>query len=304
MTAGIRTLGNLPFHEVAALFPLMEGEPFELLKAHGQRETIWTYQGKIIDGRNRYRACTELGILPLTREWNGEGSLVEFVVSLNLHRRHLDSGQRATVAVDMLPLLEAEAKHRQRASGGDKKKPATNGNGAVTQKVEQAPPHRNDRTAAAQAAKLLDTNRQYVAEANKLKETDPENFEKVKAGKVKLQKATQKIKRARAYRAPIYEQLPAEIKVILGDHAVTGLQGEMFDLYSMITSPREDMQKAARLLVEDKAATVREAKRMLRPKEEVSSEAFMKIQKLLPRLTEEDRCRLAALLTRQETSKK
>src|SRR5262245_34547412 len=79
------TQANLLYHEVASLFPLMEGEEFEKLKAdmraHGQRDAIWTFRGQIIDGRNRYRACQALGIEPATREWNGVGSLVEFVVS-------------------------------------------------------------------------------------------------------------------------------------------------------------------------------------------------------------------------------
>src|SRR5215211_6851887 len=105
-------------HELANLFPLLEGPDFEALKAdiatYGLREPIWTYQGKVIDGRNRLRACRELGIDPPTREWDGKGSLVAFALSLNLHRRHLTSSQRAAVAVEVLPFLEAEAKERQR----------------------------------------------------------------------------------------------------------------------------------------------------------------------------------------------
>lgn len=98
---------DLPFHEAAAIFPLMEGEAFEQLKAdikaHGLRVPVWTYQGKVIDGRNRYRACKELGIEPAAREWDGNGSLVAFVWSLNGPRRHLDKGQLAAVAAEMLP---------------------------------------------------------------------------------------------------------------------------------------------------------------------------------------------------------
>ena len=76
---------------------------FQALKAdiakHGQREPVWTWRDQIIDGRHRVRACDELGHLCLRREYEGdESTLVQFVVSLNLHRRHLNESQRAMVA--------------------------------------------------------------------------------------------------------------------------------------------------------------------------------------------------------------
>ena len=59
-------------HPVASLFPLMGDEEFAALKAdiaaNGQREPVWLHDGKLIDGRNRYRACTELGLEPKTEE--------------------------------------------------------------------------------------------------------------------------------------------------------------------------------------------------------------------------------------------
>lgn len=104
-------------HEVCDIFPMMGDDEFkglvEDLAKHGLREPIWTHDGKVIDGRNRLRACKILGIEPVIREWDGNGSLVAFVVSLNLHRRHLSEGQRAMVAAKIKPMFEEEAKARQ-----------------------------------------------------------------------------------------------------------------------------------------------------------------------------------------------
>lgn len=89
------------FHPVAELFPLMDGKAFSDLvadiKTNGLKIPIWIHEGKIIDGRNRYRACKEAGVKPEFQEWNGE-RLIAFVCSLNLHRRHLDESQRGMIA--------------------------------------------------------------------------------------------------------------------------------------------------------------------------------------------------------------
>jgi hypothetical protein len=298
---------EMTFHDVAKLFPLMEGEAFEQLKADirasGLREPIWIYQGKIIDGRNRLRACHELGLTPATREWDGIGSLVEFVVSLNLHRRHLDSGQRATVAVDILPLLEAEAKERQRQAGGDKRAAEAELSPALPQKVGEAPPDELDEgqglilqfsgkkkhagEAAAQAAKLTGTNRQYVAEAKKLKEESPDLFEEVKSGRVKLKEA--KKKRRRLKRPPLYDALDEATKAILGEHEVGYDRRVIADLHWL--NP-EERQAVARLLVDGKAKSVPKARKILHP----PPSPLEKIKALLPKLTPEERDELRALL--------
>lgn len=113
-------------HAVANLFPPMSDDEFSALRAdisaNGLREPIWIYDGKIIDGRNRYRACLELKIEPETREWDGKGSLVSFVVSQNLHRRHLSSSQRAMLGAEIERELAKEARERQRAGGKVKEK--------------------------------------------------------------------------------------------------------------------------------------------------------------------------------------
>jgi N6-adenosine-specific RNA methylase IME4 len=108
----------LEFHPVANLFPLMVGEPFADLvrdiKENGLREDIWLFEGKILDGRNRYRACLEAGREPRYREWVDDGrGPVAFVVSENLHRRHLNESQRAMVASRLATLPFGANQHAQ-----------------------------------------------------------------------------------------------------------------------------------------------------------------------------------------------
>lgn len=104
----------MEFHEAADIFPLMQGKEFgdlaKDIERQGLLEPIWTYQDKIIDGRNRYRACMIASVEPRYREWDGEGSMIDFIVSLNLHRRHLNTSQRAMIANDISQLKLGEKK--------------------------------------------------------------------------------------------------------------------------------------------------------------------------------------------------
>jgi hypothetical protein len=105
------------FHPVCELFPVLEGAEFDALvediREHGGAEPVWLHAGKIIDGRNRYLACKKLGIEVPTRQWLGNGSLMSFVVSENLKRRHLSQSQPGCIGAEILPRLEEEAKARQ-----------------------------------------------------------------------------------------------------------------------------------------------------------------------------------------------
>lgn len=89
------------FHPYSEVFPLIEGNEFEALvediKTHGLREKIWLYEGKILDGRNRFLACKKAKTKPLFRKYAGKNPLA-FVVSANVHRRHLTESQRAMAA--------------------------------------------------------------------------------------------------------------------------------------------------------------------------------------------------------------
>lgn len=92
------------FHPLAEHFPLMSAPEFEALKKdikeHGLQEPICLFEGKILDGRNRYNACLELGIEPRfeQRDFSHEEA-VAFSISQNLQRRHLTKSQQAMYLV-------------------------------------------------------------------------------------------------------------------------------------------------------------------------------------------------------------
>jgi hypothetical protein len=124
---------TLQFHPLADIFPLMEGEEFDALvadiKTNGCREPIVLYEEKILDGRNRYRAClaadkpfnTVRGLLTGRPIQGPHGSYqgirddkdaFALVISANIHRRHLTAEQKHNFLVE---LVKASPKKSDRA---------------------------------------------------------------------------------------------------------------------------------------------------------------------------------------------
>lgn len=158
-------------HPAATMFPMMHGTELELLtadiKLHGLLEPIVTYQNQILDGRNRLRACEILEIEPQFIEWDGVGSPIAFVLSRNLHRRHLNESQRAIVAARAKAMFENEAAERQRAQqfGSDSR-------ALGNDEKHRAPPAcanlHTPRGINAQAAELLNVSARSVATASRV----------------------------------------------------------------------------------------------------------------------------------------
>src|ERR1700733_14887339 len=110
-TLNIVEATGLEFHPLANIFPLMDENELKRLtediRKNGQREPIKLYEGKILDGRNRYRACVRLGIDPVTEEYTGNDAL-DYVVSRNMFRRHLNESQRAWAALKITTLRRGD----------------------------------------------------------------------------------------------------------------------------------------------------------------------------------------------------
>lgn len=95
-------------HPLSAAFPSMPGHEVDSLAKdileHGQREPGVIFEGQILDGWHRYRACeiaSELSSAVQFRfvEFPAGGDPVAFVKSRNLHRRHMSDSQRAASVV-------------------------------------------------------------------------------------------------------------------------------------------------------------------------------------------------------------
>src|SRR4029077_7376660 len=98
------TMHSYDFHPFTEIYPLLEGEDFDALAldiaANGLVLPILLYDGQILDGRNRYRACGEAGVEPhfAPADAEDDDAALELVMSLNQHRRHLTFQEKAFAA--------------------------------------------------------------------------------------------------------------------------------------------------------------------------------------------------------------
>ena len=166
-------MGQIQYHPIANIFPLIaDGPDFDRfvrdISENGLKEDIWLYEEKILDGRNRYRACTAADVEPRFRSYDGDDP-VGFVVSLNLHRRHLDESQRAMVAAEIANL----------SHGGDRTS-------------EQTANLQLEAVSRKQAADMLNVSERSVNTAKKVqKDAAPELVDQVKHGNVSVSAAAE-----------------------------------------------------------------------------------------------------------------
>lgn len=176
---------SLKVHPAADLFPMMGDKEIRDLaddiSAHGLLDPILLLDGKVLDGRNRLRACDLAGETPRFKDWRGDQP-TSFVISANLHRRQLSKSQLAAIGAEAMPLLQAEAKQRQRDHGG-----TAPGRGAKTlvnksAGVSESNAGRTRQVASEQLGGSV--SGMHIQRAASVKEVAPEIFEEIKSGKL------------------------------------------------------------------------------------------------------------------------
>ena len=160
-------------HEYADIFPMMSHQEISDLaddmQLHGQMEPIVIFDGKILDGRNRYAACNMVDIQPKTKQFEGEDALA-FVLGHNLHRRHLTPSQRAMIAEKVANMRSTDFRGNQWLSSKDNNQP--------------------DRKTREQAAKELGASGPSIDRARVVRRKGiPELAAKVESGEMSVKKA-------------------------------------------------------------------------------------------------------------------
>lgn len=177
-------------HPLCTLFPRLADAEFAALvadiRANGLRQPITLHEGMILDGGNRYRACLEAGVEPKFTAFGG-ASIVAFVLSANLHRRHLSAGQQAAIVASAQDWAQAQPASRPEKAG--------NLAGLSTVADRAAKSGASDRTQRM---------------ADKVAKVDPELAKKVGHGEVSLPAAIEKITGNRPGAKPKAEAEPED----------------------------------------------------------------------------------------------
>jgi ParB-like chromosome segregation protein Spo0J len=159
-------------HPYADLFPKMDKKALQGLVASirddGLEQPIVTFEGKILDGRNRDLACANAQVEPRYVKYKGDDPL-GYVLRVNLIRRHLTTSQRAMVAANLANLEQGRP-----------------------EKVQNCPI-----TKIKDAAEKLKVSPRIVKQAKKIKDTgDKVLIEKVEKGDITINKAVERIIKA------------------------------------------------------------------------------------------------------------
>lgn len=223
-------------HQLSAIFPAMPDDEYESLKAHisahGQQSAIATFDGQVLDGWHRYRACEELGLEPKLREMPKATDALAFVLGQNLNRRHLDSSQRAILAGKI-----ANMNH-----GGDRKTEPKNQGASLPL---------DPQISVVDAAKKLNVSPRSVKDARVVLE-DKKQAAKVMAGEKTVSAAAKEIRAKKEAAKEVHRDatgyaIPEKILPLWNR------RGEVKDVLDAISHARSVLRKVMERIKDDDA---------------------------------------------------
>lgn len=202
------TIGGKKVHPVANMFPLLDpdSDQFKKLVVSIKHNKLWEpivldSEGRILDGRNRARACEAAGVAPkfvqfadLQLGLNKDGKPVdeaEYACEKNFARRDLTPDQRVMITALYSEYLDAI----------DRGAPKGNKNAAKKQGDQTVPAKAEPKTRAKLAAKANVSERK-AQQALNVGRKKPDLAKKVAAGKMKLSEAAKQAEPKKPKRAP------------------------------------------------------------------------------------------------------
>lgn len=242
-------MSTYEIHPAAELFPMMsDAELSELaddIKENGLLEPVVIHDGKVLDGRNRLRACEIAGVEPrFENPSNPVGSLVIYVLSKNLHRRHLTVSQRGAIAAEVVPLMAEEAQRRQVSHL--KNQPCASLAQIGTDDITGG-------RSSEIAAKALSVSRRTVTRAIAVKRENPQAFERVKRGEITVNEAAgeQEKRRSRKSGAPKHGgHQPKSIDTKRGKIVAEAQKRKMIDGLSLVSGVCHGLQSINAAMIE------------------------------------------------------
>jgi len=177
---------RIPHHPLASIFPMLSDADLDALgddmKANEQAETIKLHRGMLLDGRNRDEAAARKGLGVRYEHFVGsDRDALNWVISKNLRRRHLDESQRAMVAARLAKSRLGDNQHsRQPAPIGAPSLPG----------IEAPAEQPAALVSQTEAADMLSVGRRSVQRAAEVQErASPEIQAAVDSGKIAVSTA-------------------------------------------------------------------------------------------------------------------
>jgi len=237
----------MKWHEFATVFPMLGDDDLQQLaddiERNGQRfPVIVDEDGLVLDGRNRATACRMLGIEPRVEVFSGsDAEKLEYVVSLNLSRRHMDTSQRAMAANKLATLRDGVSVQKQGAQicapslSQDEAAKQLNVSRRMVQKARKV-----EHDGAQEVGQAVEQGRLSLEQAEKLVKAQPDKAKQAEA--VKSGKVQEVIKRPKAETPQASPETHIEVTAVVAGRDIT----KVFEQGSVIVVHSQGIRKATR----------------------------------------------------------